>query len=111
MASDKVVEFTDANFQSEVLNANVPVLVDFWAEWCAPCRALSPTIDAIAGEFDGKVKVGKVNVDDNQGISIEHKVTAIPTVMIFKGGEMRKKFVGLTSAGDLSAALNELVAN
>ncbi|MCA9282774.1 MAG: thioredoxin [Phycisphaeraceae bacterium] len=111
MASDKVVEFTDANFKSEVLNADVPVLVDFWAEWCAPCRALSPTIDAIAGEFDGKVKVGKVNVDDNQGISIEHKVTAIPTVMIFKGGEMRKKFVGLTSAGDLSAALNELVAN
>ncbi len=110
MASNKVSEFTDANFKSEVLDSNVPVLVDFWAEWCAPCRALSPTIDAIAGEFDGKVKVGKVNVDDNQQISIEHKVTAIPTVMIFKGGEMRKKFVGLTSAGDLQAALNEIVA-
>lgn len=109
MAAQNVMEFTDANFKSEVIGSDKPVLVDFWAEWCQPCRLLAPTIDQIAGEFDGKVKVGKVDTDKNREVSVEHRITAIPTVMIFHGGELKKKFVGLTNAGELRNALNELV--
>ena len=108
MASENVHEFTDANFKDEVLGADVPVLVDFWAEWCQPCRLLAPTIDKIAEGFGSKVKVGKVDIDNNQSISIDYKITAIPTVLIFKGGEVQKKFVGMTSQGDLEDALNGL---
>jgi len=109
MASALVHEFSDGNFKAEVLESDRPVLVDFWAEWCMPCRMLAPTIDQIAGEFDGKVKVGKLDTDKNRDVSVEYKITAIPTVMLFKGGELKKKFVGLTNAGDLRNALNELV--
>ncbi len=109
MASANVHEFTDATFPADVLQSDKPVLVDFWAEWCQPCRMLAPTIDKIAGEFSGKVKVGKVDTDKNQKISVDYRITAIPTVIIFKGGEVKKKFIGLTSEGDLRNALNELV--
>lgn len=108
MASQHVHEFTDANFQSEVLSASTPVVVDFWAEWCMPCRMLAPTIDAIASDFNGRVKVGKLDIDKHQDVSVNYKITAIPTVLIFKDGELKKKFVGMTSKGDLEAALNEL---
>jgi len=108
MANQHVHEFTDANFQSEVLSASTPVVVDFWAEWCMPCRMLAPTIDAIATDFNGRVKVGKLDIDKHQDVSVNYKITAIPTVLIFKGGELKKKFVGMTSKGDLEAALNEL---
>ncbi len=109
MASDLVKEFTDDNFKSEVLSASQPVLVDFWAEWCMPCRMLAPTIDKIAAEFKDTVKVGKVDTDKARTVAVEYKITAIPTVMIFKGGELKKKFVGLTNEGDLQAALKALV--
>ena len=108
MASEKVQEFTDTNFRDEVVNSDVPVLVDFWAEWCQPCRLLAPTIDEVADEFSGKVKVGKVDIDSNKDVSVEYKITAIPTVLIFKGGEIHKKFVGMTNKGDLQDALNEV---
>jgi thioredoxin 1 len=108
MASDKVHEFTDDSFDAEVLNADQPVLVDFWAEWCQPCRMLAPTIDQIATEFDGKVKVGKVNIDTHQQIAMQHQISAIPTVLVFQGGEVKKKFVGMTSKGELTDALKEL---
>ena len=108
MASEHVSEFTDDNFQDEVLQADMPVLVDFWAEWCMPCKLLAPTIDELAGEFEGRVKVGKVDTDKARNTSVEYKITAIPTVIIFKGGEVAKKFVGLTNKGDLQAALEEL---
>lgn len=108
MASDLVQQFSDANFQNEVINSDVPVLVDFWAEWCMPCRMLAPTIDEIAGEFKGRVKVGKVDTDKNRNISVEYKITAIPTVILFHGGQVKKKFVGLTNKGDLQTALNEV---
>ncbi|MCA9312033.1 MAG: thioredoxin, partial [Phycisphaerales bacterium] len=85
-----------------------PVLVDFWAEWCMPCRMLAPTIDEIAGEWAGKVKVGKIDTDKARNTSVEYKITAIPTVIIFKSGEVAKKFVGLTNKGDLQAALEDL---
>ena len=108
MASEHIREFTDENFQEEVLQSDVPVLVDFWAEWCMPCRMLAPTIDEIAGEWAGKVKVGKIDTDKARNTSVEYKITAIPTVIIFKSGEVAKKFVGLTNKGDLQAALEDL---
>ncbi|MHB1155964.1 MAG: thioredoxin [Phycisphaerales bacterium] len=106
MASDAVLELTDANFQTEVLDSDQPVLVDFWAEWCMPCRMLAPTIDEIAGEYNGKAKVGKVDTDANREITMKYGINAIPTVIVFKGGEVVKKFVGMTNKADLSTALN-----
>ena len=108
MAGPNTLEFNDENFQSDVISADVPVLVDFWAEWCMPCKMLAPTIDELATEFDGKAKIGKLDTDKNRNVSVEYKITAIPTVIIFKGGEVAKKFVGLTNKQDLEAALNEL---
>ena len=109
MAGALVQEFTDDNFKAEVLSASQPVLVDFWAEWCMPCRMLAPTIEKIAGQFEGKVKVGKIDTDKARTTAVDYKITAIPTVIIFKDGEIKKKFVGLTNEGDLQNALNELV--
>ena len=110
MAAANVQTYTDENFQTEVVGSSQPVLVDFWAEWCQPCRLLGPTIEKIASSFAGKVKVGKVDIDTNQNVAIEYKISAIPTVLIFKDGKVQKKFVGMTGEGDLEAALKELVA-
>lgn len=107
MASANVLEFTDGNFQDEVLGSDQPVLVDFWAEWCMPCRMLAPTIDAVADEFAGKAKVGKLDTDSNKQVAAKFGISAIPTVILFKGGEAKKKFVGLTSKEDLAAALTD----
>ena len=87
-------EFTDANFEDDVLKSSEPVLVDFWAPWCGPCRMLMPTIEELAEEFAGKVKIGKVNTDDNQKTAAAYGITSIPTVMLFKDGEMVDKVVG-----------------
>ena len=106
MASANTLEFTDANFESEVLKSSVPVLVDFWAEWCMPCRMLTPTIDALASETAGKAKVGKVNVDHHQGIAVKYGIQSIPTVMMFKNGQMVKKWVGVVQKGTLTEALS-----
>src|SRR5881392_1274583 len=95
MASESVKEFTDDNFENEVINSKEPVLVDFWAEWCMPCRMLAPTIEKIATDYAGKVKVGKVDTDANRDISIKYGISAIPTVILFKNGQVAQKFVGL----------------
>lgn len=105
MASKNVHEFTDANFDSEVLKSNQPVLVDFWAEWCMPCRMLTPTIEKIADQFVGKVKVGKVNTDDARTTAASFGINAIPTVMLFKNGKVVKKFVGLQPESEFVSAL------
>ena len=107
MASQNVHEFTDANFEAEVIKSSQPVLVDFWAEWCMPCRMLTPTIEAVAADFAGKVKVGKVDTDSNRNVSMQFGISAIPTVILFKNGQVAKKFVGLTSKNDLAAAMTE----
>ena len=104
--SRNVVEFSDSNFESEVLQSEQPVLVDFWAEWCMPCRMLAPTIDKIATEYAGKVKVGKVDTDANREISIKYGISAIPTVILFKNGQVAQKFVGLRQERDFKAALD-----
>lgn len=109
MAGKNVHEFTDAGFEADVLRSEQPVLVDFWAEWCMPCRMLTPTIEALAGEYAGRVKIGKVNIDQESKFAMKYQVTAIPTVLIFKGGEVAKRFVGMTGKGDLAAALDEAV--
>lgn len=109
MASQNVQEFTDSNFQQDVLGSEQPVLVDFWAEWCMPCRMLAPTIDQVADEFAGKVRVGKLDTDANKEVAVKYGISAIPTVILFKDGEVAKKFVGLTSKDELAAALNDLV--
>ena len=108
MASDAVQEFTDSNFQSEVLDADTPVVVDFWAEWCMPCRMLTPTIEKLATDYDGKVKVGKLDTDANREVSVKHEITAIPTVLVFKGGQVVKKFVGVTQEAEFKAELDKL---
>jgi thioredoxin 1 len=109
MAVKAVHELTDSNFQVEVLNSNIPVLVDFWAEWCQPCRMLGPTIDQLAQEYEGKAKVGKVDTDANRDISVKYGIQAIPTVLLFKGGQVQRKFVGLTSKEQFKSALDQLM--
>jgi thioredoxin 1 len=93
--SEKVVTFTDGNFDADVLKAATPVVVDFWAEWCGPCRAMAPAIDALAGDYAGKVTVGKLNVDENPAVTMRYMVRGIPTVMLFKGGQMVDQIVGV----------------
>ncbi len=107
MASDKVTTFTDDNFDTNVLQASTPVLVDFWAEWCGPCRALGPTIDALAGDYAGRVSVGKLNVDENPGITVKYMVRGIPTVMLFKGGQVVEQIVGLADKAEFKKALDK----
>jgi thioredoxin 1 len=108
MANANVKAFTDSNFKSEVLASKTPVLVDFWAEWCMPCKILGPTIDDIADQYHGKALVGKVDIDANQQVAMDFGISAIPTVIIFKDGQPAKKFVGLTKKEDLAAALDAL---
>src|SRR5204863_3844120 len=106
MASEHVKEFTDSNFEEEVIKSDQPVLVDFWAEWCMPCRMLGPTIDKIASEYAGKVKVGKLDTDSNREISIKYGISAIPTVILFRNGQVAQKFVGLRQERDFKEALD-----
>jgi thioredoxin 1 len=108
MPSEDVLEFTDGNFDSDVVQSDLPVLVDFWAEWCQPCKMLTPTIEELAVEFKGKVKIGKVDTDSNSEVPTKYGVSAIPTIMLFQGGEVVKKFVGMTSKDQFQAVLNEL---
>jgi thioredoxin 1 len=110
MSSANVREFTDGNFDTEVLSSNVPVLVDFWAEWCMPCRMMSPVIDAIADEQQGKLKVGKVDIDSNRDVALKYQITSIPTLIVFKNGVPVKKFVGGQRKELLAAALAETIA-
>ena len=100
------LEFTDDNFQEEVLNSNQPVLVDFWAEWCAPCRALGPVIDELSGTYEGKAKIGKLDIDTNRDVAIKYEIQSIPSIIIFKDGEVLNKFVGISPKDELISAID-----
>ena len=103
------IPVTDASFDSEVLKSGTPVLVDFWAPWCGPCRAVGPTVDAIALEFSGKVKVVKLNTDEEQEVAIKYGVGSIPTLMVFKNGEMVERIMGNRPKAELAALVSRHV--
>jgi len=102
---------TDANFKKDVLDSNVPVLVDFWAEWCGPCRMVAPVLDELAKEYDGKIKVAKVNVDENQQVSMDFHIRSIPTLLFFKNGQMVKQLIGAHPKSKLVSEIQEVIGN
>jgi thioredoxin 1 len=110
MAGEHTLEITDENFQAEVMDSEIPVLLDFWAEWCMPCKMLGPVIDELATDFAGKVKVGKVDTDNARETAMQFGISAIPTVILLQGGTMVKKFVGLQQKTDLAEAIDEFLA-
>ena len=106
--AENVIELTADNFDTEVLEASMPVVVDFWAPWCGPCRALAPIIEQLASAVEGKAKVGKLDIDSAQSVAMNYNVSSIPTVIIFKNGEPAKVLVGLTNLQTLQDAVNAL---
>ncbi len=104
--SDNIVQVTDATFEAEVLQAGEPVLVDYWAEWCGPCRHMAPVLDEIAHEYTGRLKVAKLNIDQNQGVPPRYGIRGIPTLMLFKKGEVEATRVGALSKSQLTAFLD-----
>ena len=94
MASDKIANVTDASFEADVLKSSQPVLIDFWATWCGPCRAIAPVVDQLAAEYDGKIKVAKVNIDENPKVPTQYDVRSIPTLLMFKDGKVVGQIVG-----------------
>ncbi|HEV3145098.1 MAG TPA: thioredoxin [Gemmataceae bacterium] len=112
MASKNVAEFTSSNWKQEVVQSATPVVVDFWAPWCGPCRALTPIIDKLADQYAGKVKVGKVNVDDNPDLATQYGVVNIPRVLIFKGSDKPlHTIVGLTSEADIVSKVKSAIGS
>jgi thioredoxin 1 len=107
MAADNVQTFTDGNFEASVLKAGGPVLVDFWAEWCGPCKRLAPTIDALAADYAGKLTIGKLNVDDNPNTAFKFQIRGIPAVLLFKEGKVVDQVVGLAPKEDFKKVIEK----
>ena len=109
MASEKVQTLTDGNFDQSVVKSPQPVLVDFWAEWCGPCRRLAPTVDELATDYDGRITVGKLNVDDNPNTAFRYSIRGIPTLLLFKGGQIVEQIVGLADKDSLKRLIDKHV--
>ncbi|MBZ4652814.1 MAG: trxA [Peptococcaceae bacterium] len=107
MASDKVIQLTDSNFKNEVLDSTQPVLVDFWAAWCGPCKMIAPIIDEVAADYQGKVKIGKLNVDENSKTASEYGIMSIPTMVLFKNGKEVNRLVGFMPKAQLAKVLDQ----
>ncbi|MHC4982505.1 MAG: thioredoxin [Planctomycetota bacterium] len=107
--SENVLELTDANFEEQVVKSDMPVLVDFWAEWCMPCKMLAPTIEEVAKDYNGRIKVGKMDTEASRDTAMKFDIRAIPTVILFKDGKVAKKFVGLQQKTDFAAAIDEVL--
>ncbi|HEY6419530.1 MAG TPA: thioredoxin [Candidatus Binataceae bacterium] len=110
MASDKIVHVTDATFDKEVLKSEQPVLIDFWAPWCGPCKAIAPAIDELAGEYSGRLKVVKINVDDNPEVSARYGIRGIPNLLIIKSGQVKEQIVGAVPKNHLVRAVDNAIA-
>ena len=110
MAVANIVTLTDENFSQEVLKSPVPVLVDFWAEWCGPCKMVAPILDELASDYEDKIKIAKLNIDDYQGLATQYGIRAIPTLLIFKDGQVADQIVGLRSKRDFKAKLDRVTA-
>ncbi len=108
MASPNIVVLTQENFAGEVLQSATPVLVDFWAEWCGPCKMISPILGELADEYEGRVKIAKVNIDEQQGLAAEYGIRAIPTLLLFDKGQVADQIVGLRSKRDLKASFDRV---
>jgi len=107
--AENLIEFTDDNFDAEVLKSNLPVLVDFWAEWCGPCKMIAPIVEEIAGDYAGKVKVGKVNVDFNNQVAMQYGIRGIPALLVFKGGAVANQIVGAVPKNNITQILDEVI--
>jgi thioredoxin 1 len=107
MAADNVKTFTDGDFEQTVINAGGPVLVDFWAEWCGPCKRLAPTVDALAADYAGKVTIGKLNVDENPNTAFKFQIRGIPALLLFKGGQVVESVVGAAQKDDLKKVIDK----
>jgi thioredoxin 1 len=110
MAAPNIITLTQENFAQEVLKSSTPVLVDFWGEWCPPCRALSPILDELADEYQGRVKIGKVNIDNQQALATEYGIRAVPTMLLFNQGQVADQIMGLKSKRDIKATFDRLAA-
>jgi thioredoxin 1 len=110
MSAPNILTLTTDNFDQEVLKSPMPVLVDFWAEWCGPCKMVAPILDELASEYDGKVRIGKVNIDHHQALATEYGIRAIPTLLLFKDGQVADQIVGLRSKRDFKAKLDRAAA-
>jgi thioredoxin len=110
MADPNIVKLTGDNFSAEVLESAKPILVDFWAEWCGPCKMIAPVLDELAAEYDGRVRIGKVNIDEEQNLAAQYGIQSIPTLLLFDKGQVSEQIVGLRSKRDLQSRFDKVAA-